>query len=146
MRVRWQYLLPIVGLFLFAAVTYYSLPVNHATAHKSRYFFWSAIRLDSDPQNKRSSAPCKAGSADCDGWELVAISVDPGWLGRTLFISALPAFLVEAFILSGAARVGINQVSTFMVSMPLLIAVWYYLAGNFVDRLMKRLSRRSSSA
>jgi len=90
MRVRWQYLLPIVGLLLFAAVTYNSLPVNHATAHKSRYFFWSAIRFDSDPQNKRSSAPCIAGSADCEGWELVAISVNPGWLGRTLFISALP--------------------------------------------------------
>jgi len=143
MRVRWRYLLPIVGLLLFAAVTYSSLPVNRGFARKSRFFFWSAIRLDSDPQNKRSSTPCKAEIEGCDGWELVSISVDPGWLGRTLIISALPAFLLEEIILSGVGRMGISQVSTFMVSMPLLIAAWYYLAGNLVDRLMNRLAKGS---
>jgi hypothetical protein len=143
MRIRWRFALPIVGLLLFAGVTYNSLRVNReAKSATGRYFWWSSIHLDSDPLNRQPSTPCKAASLDCANWGPGYISVDPGWLTKLLAFSAFPAFLIEAIILGGLRRLGINEVTTFMVSMPVLIAAWYYFAGRLLDRWVKKLSRQ----
>jgi len=147
MRIRWRFLLPIIGLLLFAGVTYDSLRVNREAKNTTgRYFWWSNIRLDSDPLNTQPSAPCKAGNADCASWDQAYIWVDPGWLTKLLVLSAFPAFLVEALILGGLRRLGISEVTTFMISMPLLIAAWYYFTGRLLDRWINRLSRRPQSS
>jgi len=46
-----------------------------------------------------------------------------------LMISAIPAFAVGAIAVGGLGRLGISQVSSFMVLMPLLISTWYYALG-----------------
>ena len=78
MQKRWRMVLPTVGIILFSVVSYHSLRVDRETP--SRYFWWSSIRLDSDPSNRRNwgAIPCQDGKEDC--WELRAKWVDPGLL------------------------------------------------------------------
>src|SRR5262249_61488274 len=64
----------------------------------------------------------------------VEMAVDAGWLAKALVISAVPAFIAGAFIVRGLGHLGINEVWTFAVSMPLLIAGWFYLIGWVIDR------------
>jgi hypothetical protein len=40
---------------------------------------------------------------------------------------------------------GINQVSSFMFLMPVLICVWYYLIGCLLDRWISKCSRLSTA-
>lgn len=146
MRIRWRFLLPIIGLLLFAGVTYNSVRFNReAERTTARYFWWSSIRLDSDPLNRQPSTPCKDGKTGCVSWDPVYIWVDPGWLTKSLILSAFPAFLIGAMIVGGLRRLGISEISTFMISMPLLIVGWYYLVGRLVDHWANKLSRQPQS-
>src|SRR5882757_570286 len=53
MRMRWRIVLPAVGLFVFSVVSLHSFHVNAETQRTpTRYFWWSFIRLNSDPANK----------------------------------------------------------------------------------------------
>jgi hypothetical protein len=144
MRIRWRFLLPTIGIVFFALVSYHSLRVNRGPEHGTgRYFWWSSFRLDSDPLNRRpeGSTHCKEGS-DCVGWDEADYNfVEHGWLSRTLLVSAFPAFLVGWFIVVGLREVGISEVASFMVFMPLLIIAWYYFVGSLLDRWMHK--RRS---
>jgi len=137
MQMRWRIILPIVGLILFGGESYYSFRVNRETQHTpSRYFWWSAIRLDSDPANKRhrTTTTCEGGKENCVNWDLADRWVDPGLPDRLLMLSALPAFVVGGFAVTGLGRLGISQVSSFLFLMPLLILAWYYFIGWLVDR------------
>jgi hypothetical protein len=151
MRIRWKIVLPVVGLLLFTGQSYESLRMNReAQKTPSRYFWWSAVRLDSDPLNRHPHpqvvTPCKNPEGeDCVSWDPVTIWVNPGWLDKTLMISAFPAFVVGVFFVHVLGRYGISEVSSFMVSMPILIFAWYYAVGWLLDRWSKR-SRRSSPA
>ncbi|MGB9465504.1 MAG: hypothetical protein WBR10_10350 [Candidatus Acidiferrum sp.] len=49
-------------------------------------------------------------------------------------MSAIPAFVVEAVVIGGLGRIGINEIWGFMISMPLLIFAWYYFVGWLIDR------------
>jgi hypothetical protein len=131
---------------LFTSETYHSVRFNreiHQSPH--RYFWWSSIRLDSDPLKPRTSnAPsCAAETTNCTTWDLQQVWIDPGLLARSLMISALPAFLAGAVLVSAEAHFGVSQVSGFMISMPLLIFTWYYFIGWLVDRWWRRRSQRS---
>jgi hypothetical protein len=144
MRKRWRLILPIVGLILFAAETRHSVQTNReGRSPSNRYFWWSSIPLDSDPKNRHPQAPtpCRTGEKNCTTWELPYMWVDPGWLSKWLMLSAMPAFVVEAAILVGLSRLGINEIWGFMISMPLLIFAWYYFVGWLIDRWIFRLSR-----
>src|SRR5690242_12107084 len=98
MRLRWKLVLPSFGLLLFAFGTYEAIRMNqgfHPGA--SRYFWWSALRLDSDPLNRRSQAPvlvhCSDATENCMATEPLAIWVDPGWLAKCFMLTDLPALL-----------------------------------------------------
>jgi len=124
--------LPIIGIILFSAASYHSLRRNQEIQRApSRYFWWSAIRLDSDPANKRNwgATPCEGGKENCVGWDLRTIWVYPSLTEQFLMLSALPAFVVGEFAVRGLGRMGISQVSSFMFLMPVLIFAWYYLIG-----------------
>jgi len=110
----------------------------------SRYFWWSFIRLDSDPLNKypRVAAPCERGSGNCVSWDLPNMWVDPGIVTEVLMVSALPAFAIGAFIVGGLGRLGINQIWSFMISMPILIFTWYYFIGWLIDRWVLKRPRQ----
>jgi len=56
-------------------------------------------------------------------------------------LSALPAFIASLVIVTVLGRFGVSQVASFMVSMPLLLAAWYYFVGWRIDR---RRSKRSA--
>jgi hypothetical protein len=143
MRKRWRVVLPVIGIILFSIVSYHSLRVDRETP--SRYFWWSSIRLDSDPSNRRNwgAIPCQDGKENC--WELRTKWVDPGLLEQFLMLSALPAFAVGGFAVRSLGRVGINQVSSFMFLMPVLICAWYYLIGWLLDRWISKRSHLSTA-
>jgi hypothetical protein len=136
-------ILPTVGLFLFAVGTYASIRFNrqaHTGSHK--YFYWSSIRLDAHPLDRRFRlVPCNSNQPDCPSWEPEHIWVEPGVLARVCVTSAFPAFLLGLFITRNLGRVGINEITTFMISMPVLIFAWYYLVswtiGRFINRRRK---------
>lgn len=138
MRIHWRLILPVFGLLLFSFGSYESFA--HLPSTRGRYFWWSSIRLDRDPSNKRYSSEkpvCTQnpdGSVDCVSTEPMTICIYPGWLARCLFLTALPAFLLGVGIVGGLGRVGISQVGSFMISMPLLISAWFYFIGGLLDR------------
>lgn len=132
-------ILPVIGLLLFGVVTYSSLRFNTGLNHSSgKYFWWSSIRLDSDPKNRHHRSRCEPGSADCDFWDPETIWIDPGWLAKGLVISALPAFAVGEAVRYVFARRGVSEVITFMVSTPLLIFTWYYLVSYLIARVARK--------
>lgn len=141
MRIRWRLILPVVALLLFSLGTYESFA--HPIFPQSRYFWWASLRLDSDPLGKRNSSTstgdCKPAGEACLFVDTEYILVHPGWLARLLIICAAPAFILGRLVVHGFARLGISEVRTFMVSMPLLIATWFYFVGWLLDR--RRLKR-----
>jgi hypothetical protein len=70
--------------------------------------------------------------------------VDPGYLQVALIESALPAFLLGAVFVNALGRLGISEVTTFMVSMPPLIFAWYYFVAWLIHRMSVRVVRRYS--
>jgi hypothetical protein len=143
---RWRIALPCIGLSLFIALTHGSLRMNREIQRSpSRYFWWTSIRLDSDPLNrhpKSTTAPCKNGQENCVNWELRPIVwVDPSWTAKFLMLSALPAFLVGAAVVGGLAGLGVSEVWSFAIEMPLLILAWFCFVGWLIDRWVHKRSR-----
>jgi len=141
MRRRKRLILPLVGLFLFAAETYHSVRTNQdAHLASNRYFWWSLIRLDSDPlqRHPQTTRPCRDGEEGCVGWDLRAEWVDPALTTSALIVSALLAFVMGALIVRSLGHFGINKVWTFMISMPVLILAWFYLVSWPIDRWYSR--------
>jgi hypothetical protein len=137
MRICWSVILPIAGLILFAAVSYRSMDVNHhEEGAPTKYYWWSSLRLDSDPLNKnpKPASACQDNKENCAQWEPSYQRVRPGLLDKLLVISALPAFLAGAAIVIGLSNLGIDEVLTFMVSMPILTVAWYCPVGWLIDR------------
>ena len=130
MRIRWRLVLPLAGLILFGWGSYESVRWHPAT---SRYFWWSSIPLDTTPL-KNSTSPCKSGNGDCNEWVPESMVVHSGWLAKLIFLSAFPAFLVGHFVVHGFSRLGVNELTSFMISMPLLIFGWFFLVGWLLDR------------
>jgi hypothetical protein len=143
---RWRIALPCIGLSLFIALTHGSLRMNRELQRSpSRYFWWTSIRLDSDPLNrhpKNTTTPCKNGEQNCENWELRHIWVDPSWVAKFLMLSALPAFVVGTAVVRGLAHLGVSEVWSFAIVMPLLILAWFYFVGWLIDRWVHKRSQR----
>jgi len=145
MRGHRKLYLPALGLLLFALGTYKSVRFNRSQSVSSgKYFYWSSIRLDSDPINRHkvNSNACGVVASDqplC--WEPSSIWVEPGWLSEVFILSALSAFLAARPIVHGFARLGVSEVTTFMISVPLLVFGWFYLLGWTAARLVWRRVR-----
>jgi hypothetical protein len=141
MRVRWRFVLPVLGLLAFCGESYLSLRMNREFGMTPRrYYWWSSIRLDSNPLNKNTkipAAPCKSDEEDC-GWEPAHIWIDPGYLTKSLMLIALPAFALCAITVGGFARLGVNEVWSFFVSMPVFTVAWFYFVGWIMEWLLKR--------
>jgi hypothetical protein len=135
--------LPVIGLALFSAESYHSIRFNRETQRiPSRYFWWSSLRLDSDPLNRhpKDATPCKNGEENC--WDLRDTWVDPAYLTRFQVLTAFPAFIVGGLAVGGLGKLGISEVSSFMFLMPVLIVAWYYFVGRLLDRWIGRASER----
>ncbi len=156
MRILWRTALPLVGLALFTLITYQSVAENRKLNREgisregsAKYFWWSSIRLDSDPQDRNHHSPKSVctdnsdGSKDCVLVEPLIFWIDPGWPVRGLIIAAFPAFLISAAVVRGFSRMGISEVRTFLICTPILISGWFYSVAWFLDRRrIKRISAK----
>jgi hypothetical protein len=145
MSLRWRVILPAIGLLLFVGETYQSVRINRGAQHQSApYFWWSSIRLDSDPLNKHpeDSTPCKADEENCVTWGLRGIWADPGLLTMLLMFSGFPVFAIGKTIVLGLGHFGINEIWSFMIVIPTLLFAWYYFIGFLVDRRISRQRKR----
>jgi hypothetical protein len=101
-------------------------------------FWWSALRLDSDPLDRHSSSrasiSCTDSPEDCGFTEPLGIWSDPGWLSNFFVLSALAAFVATKGIVRGLGRLGVNEILSFFVLMPLLTLAWFYFVGWIFDR------------
>ena len=137
---RWRVILLLWGVTLFTALTYHAVRVNHEKRdHSGRYFWWGAARLDSVPMDrhplKRATVrPCPENAGDCVEWDPEYIWVTPGLMQRALVLSALPAFIIGLAIVRGFGHLGVSEVATFMVVMPLCMGIWFYSVGWLLDR------------
>ena len=130
LHLRW--ILPVLGLIVFSVISYSSFRWHRQYFKDNHIFLWSSIHLDSDPLNRHPSnryTPCPPEKPDCFQWDLSTLAVEPGFLTRALMLSAFPAFIVGAVVVDLLGRLGVSQVASFMVSMPILIFAWFYLVG-----------------
>ena len=98
-----------------------------------RYFYWAGIRLDSSPGQTREKT-C-GDRTDC--FEIDDPIVDSGLFTKILFLLTIPAFFVASGMVTGFSRVGVSEVLTFFLTMPLLIATWLYFVGWLADRKLR---------
>ena len=137
--------MPVIGLTLFAGVTVESLRRRRAyQKDPGRYFYWSSIRLDSDPLSLQPqlTTPCKDAQEGCVSWDPVVQWVSPGLLPLILMVSAWPAFFIGMLLIRALGHHGISEISSFIAAMPLLVAAWYYVIGLLIDYWMQRKSRQ----
>ena len=143
---RFRVVLPLVGLALFGIMTWQSVHWNEQLHLNSRrLFFWASIRLDSDPLGKPSELPKPCpGDLDCV-WSgrvwVESVWVEPGLMPKALMLTGLPAFAVSVGLTRALGRLGINEVLTFMLTLPTLLLMWYFFVGWLLDvRIRKRIA------
>ena len=135
----WRLILPIAGLLFFTGATVDSLQARPKAP--SRYLWWSAIRLDSYPLDRYypGRTPCPDAKGDCAKWFPAALWVSPGLVPELLVLSAFPALVIGMSWVRILGLLGINEISSFMSIMPLLVGVWYFAMGWLIDHwLYKR--------
>jgi hypothetical protein len=144
----WRVFLPVVGLIVFTGISFHSYRVSREGPSVSgRFFLWSTFRLDSDPLNRHSQFNCVPSKEACVGWDVVNVDswLRPTTLERIFGISALPALIVGLLMTRGLGLIGINEIWSFMFSMPLLIFAWFYSVGSVIDGWRFKRSHRTSA-
>ena len=58
-------------------------------------------------------------------------------------LSAFPAFAISVLIVSGLGHLGINEIWSFLVSLPPLIFAWFYFVSWLVDRWIFQRRRQT---
>lgn len=152
MRLRWKAVLPTFGLLLFAGITYQSVQTNQQEERlSSRYFWWSFVRLDSDPLGKhgKTATKCENAKENCAQWDVTLVDrwVNPALATKVLTATAFPAFAAGGMIVGALSRLGVSEVWSFFVTLPLFIFGWFFFLGWVVDRLGARFlnSKKSNS-
>jgi hypothetical protein len=62
----------------------------------------------------------------------------PSLCARLLTITAVPSFLATLAIVKGLAKLGVSEVTSFIVATPPLIFAWYYFLSWAIARLTRR--------
>lgn len=129
-----------LGLILFATVSYQSYR-DSTTANRGgpvRYF-WANLPLDSDPPKPHSEAANGDQSKGSVGWDATMIDRydrPPSLWIRAFVLSVLPAFAISIAVTRGLGNLGVNEVATFLITMPIISAAWLYFLGRLLDRQM----------
>jgi hypothetical protein len=135
MKRRWSIILPLCGLLLFGTITFAS-HLRHQTKYQGRIYYWAGYPLDPDPLHidpPKAPVPCPQGQ-ECVAWDPISIWSTPGPLMNLLIFTGLPGLLVGALIVSLLSRMGVNEIWSFFVCMPVTLSAWYYLIGWLLDR------------
>jgi hypothetical protein len=148
MSLRWSVILPLAGLLLFTVVSYKSSRVNDELQRTpNRYYWWSSLRLDTDPLNRnpKPAERCQDDPGRCASWDVATPRVAPGWLDKALVVTAFPAFLAAFALVLALGRQGISEVLIFMVVMPTFLFSWYFFIGRFIERWLhkRKLAKRT---
>jgi hypothetical protein len=64
---------------------------------------------------------------------------------KILLLSAFPPFVVVGLAVQGLRKLGISQVSSFMLLMPILIFAWHYFVSWLLDRLIRARPKPSDA-
>jgi hypothetical protein len=102
-----------------------------------QFIYWGRLRLDSAPPKPHSEPVCKDANNACVTWDVGDVGL---WAPRrplserAFVLSILPAFVIGVAITFGLGALGVNEIATFMITMPLLITAWFYLMGFLFDR------------
>ena len=144
--IRWRFVLPIAGLILFELVSWQSFSRQRESAHRGKYFWWSSIRLDTDPASKRfrTPPPCKV-SDESSCFDLIYLWRSQDWPAVLLMVTAFPVFYAGIYLARFVGYLEVSEVTTFMSAMPLLLLSWYYLLGWWIDRRQARRHRLSAT-
>lgn len=144
---RWRIILPLLALVLFTMGTAGALYENRHIFHFRRYFYWSSIRLDSDPLNRQhkldAAVPCTEDAKDCSSWDPEVVWVTPGPVARLLMLAGWPAFFLGKQTANSLGGLGVSQVWSFIMSMPVFIWAWFYSLGALIDRWRDLKSART---
>jgi len=62
-------------------------------------------------------------------------------LAKCFVLTTLPAWLASVAIVYRLARLGVSELTSFFVSMPLLTLVWFYFVGWSFDRWQSKRVR-----
>ena len=148
---RWSVILPIYGLTLFTVITVHSIRAapEHSSSLVKDYYWWGTTRLDPDPLNKHPHGTAivpRASAQACLGWYPAELWDESGIVDKALLITAIPPFVAEAPLLIASAKLGINQIPIFFVTMPILLFAWFYFLGWALDRLRYKRFLRSADA
>jgi|ERR1700722_9113255 len=143
MRIRWRFLLPVLGLIPFALITHQAYR-DAAAANRGNsiwIMYWLNVPLAADLQKPSSEPTCVDAAKPCVYWDIGSLDrwapTPPIW-ERAFVLSMLPAFVIGVAITFGLGRLGVNEIATFMIAMPLLIVAWFYLIGFLIDRKISK--------
>src|SRR6185437_2057053 len=138
------FILPVLGLALFAGQSYRSFHEQWRTLKRGgQCFCWASVPLDTRPSERSGSRNLTA----CESLRELNSYTDLG-CGRSRFptvllmFSALPAFLVSTGVVRALAKLGTNEVTSFMVVTPCLIFAWYYFVSVLLGRVVRRRKLR----
>ena len=143
------FILPILGLALFAGQSYRSIDSQWSVLRKEggACFCWGGLPLDTKPLDKNYEMFGMRNLTACGALNALNAQTDLGcgesfFPTRLLGISALPAFLASLVIIDGLAKLGVSKFASFMVVTPVLIFVWYYLVSLLIIKLVRRRKLR----
>lgn len=149
MQLRLTIVLPVVALFIFAIQSYVSWRQQARLFRRKEAacFWWSNLPLDSKPLQKSNAFAGLKDVTQC-GFEMQAFDrFGPSWATRLFVFSGLPAFLGAFSLAHGLGKYGVSEVKTFMISAPVLLALWFYGIAFLVQHWRtRRLERRQQGS
>ena len=145
MRKRRLLILPIIGLLLFVGESWHSYKIHSEMMRPNSCVWWANVPLDSSPLEKYSGF-WRGQLTECEFEAHQFIDrAGPPWVTGLLELTAAPAFIAAIGISHGFGKIGVSEVTPFMVSAPPLIFAWYYFVAWACGRALNRWRWRSVS-
>jgi hypothetical protein len=116
------------------------------TMNLTRKGIFGGLRSGSIPiplnEHPATNMPCPVGKGNCASWyQLPDRWIEPSLLDKAFVLSAISVFLAGAALVIGLSKLGVDEVLTFFVSMPILLFGWYYFLGWLIERWLVRCAR-----
>jgi hypothetical protein len=99
---------------------------------------------DREPPNTHVKVAVETGGPSWDAASIDHFGSPSDIPGRAFILCAVPAFLIGLAITDILSNYGVNEFATFMLTMPPLVAAWFYFVGWLLDRA-RRIRERAAS-
>jgi hypothetical protein len=134
---------PVLGLLLFANVTYRSCH-EYSQTRSTCYWWGNFVALDSKPRIKSVAFEGQKPVTECGFQEQAFDRFGLRFDVRLLAMTAFPAFLASMALADGFGALGLNEMPFFLLVTPVFIFAWYYLLGCAFERWRGRRRRRKA--